>query len=409
MAKAGKRQSPFAADRIIIARKMPCLAMQAPGRDEEAYGGRVFKRRLAEPADDRAASPMGPADGPMDDDMSVQYKDYYKVLGVEHGASAAEIKKAYRKLAAKHHPDRNQGNKSAEERFKEINEAYEVLGDAEKRQRYDRLGSAGFQSGQSINPDDLYNMFGGAFGRPGKGSARYETFSPGRGGGGGQRGSFSDFFETLFGGMGGQGGDPFDMGGAGDALRGMGTGPAHGGAIDHNVVTTITISLEEAYRGTTRRMGFVRTDARGQSAQQDYEIKIPPGIRPGQKIRLKGQGVATRGHSGDILIGIAIAPHPRFRLEGENLLCDLPLAPWEAALGCQVAVPTLTGQVEVRVPAGIQAGKKLRVREHGWPKRDGAKGDLYFQVVIRNPEELTRQERDLYEQLARISHFKPRG
>jgi curved DNA-binding protein len=349
--------------------------------------------------------------------MSVQFKDYYEILGVGRGASADEIKKTYRKLARRHHPDRNPGDKNAEERFKEINEAHEVLRDPERRRRYDQLGTAGFHPGQAINPEDLFNLFGGAFGRTEPGDVRFETFTTGPGGG--RRGSFSDFFEALFGGMGGLNatGDPFTAGGSAHERWGttadfFDRASAQSGAAgkgQQDVVTSLTISLEEAYRGATRRLSFRRTDNRGSATEQDYEVKIPPGIRPGQKIRLKGQGHAARGRSGDILIAIDIAPHPHFHLEGENLVRDLLLAPWEAALGQKVVVSTLDGEVEIRVPPGLQAGKKLRVRGQGWPRRDGAKGDLYLQVRILNPPNLTNQERELMERLAKVSRFNPRA
>ena len=142
---------------------------------------------------------------------------------------------------------------------------------------------------------------------------------------------------------------------------------------------------------------------------QEYDVKIPAGIRPGQKIRLKGQGNVSGGQAGDILIAVQFAPHPRFRLEGENLVCDLPLTPWEAALGHKVTVATLDDHVDVRVPPQIQSGKKLRVRGHGWPRKGGSRGDLFLQVQIQNPPDLTTQERELYERLAKISRFNPRG
>jgi curved DNA-binding protein len=350
--------------------------------------------------------------------MNVQYKDYYAILGVGKQASAEELKKAYRKLAGQYHPDRNPGDKKAEEKFKEINEAHEVLRDPEKRQRYDQLGSAGFHTGQSIRPEDLFNMFGGGFARGGMGNVRFETYQTGPKPGGG-RGAFSDFFEALFGGMGGlNSGDAFAGGGTGHERFGTSAdfGHARTGGRGHagdrkdsrNVSSSLSISLEEAFRGTTRRISFRRADSHGKATRQDYEVKIPAGIRPGQKIRLKGQGHSSGSQSGDILISIEIAAHPQYRLEGDSLIRDLPLAPWEAALGKKITVPTLDGDIEIRIPPGLQPGKKLRVKGHGWPGR-GPRGDLYLQVRLQNPDDLTNQERELYEKLSKISRFNPRG
>jgi curved DNA-binding protein len=352
--------------------------------------------------------------------MSVKYKDYYDTLGVKRGATADEIKKAYRKLAAQHHPDRNPGNKSAEDRFKEVNEAYEVLRDEEKRRRYDQLGSAGFHTGQAIRPEDLFNMFGGAFGRGGgDGDVRFESYTTGARRPGRRGGGFSEFFETLFGGMGAaNAADPFAgaetgrerWGASADFNDHSAAGRPQAAATDmgNDVGTRLAISLEEAFQGATRRLSFRRTDNHGKSVRQDFEVKIPAGIRPGQKIRLKGQGHVSNNQNGDILISVEIAPHPLYRLEGDHLVRDLPLAPWEAALGHKISVPTLDGDIEIRIPAGLQPGKKLRVKGHGWPARDGARGDLYLQIRLQNPPEMTAQERDLYERLAKVSKFNPR-
>lgn len=354
--------------------------------------------------------------------MSVTYKDYYKILGVARDASADEIRKAFRKLAAKYHPDRHHGDKAMEEKFKEINEAHEVLSDAGKRKAYDALGS-GWRQGQNINPDDLGDIFGQFAG--GRGGARGDSFS-GPGGAtftfntsGGAGGGFSDFFETLFGsaspfGRRGGAGAPGAAGfenlfgggapGGGEEIH-FGTGQ-HAGS---DVESEMTISLEEAFRGTTRKVAFQR-GAPGAlpSASHSYDVKIPAGIREGQKIRLRGQGSKIGGRAGDILITIHLAPHPRYTLEGEDLAMELPLAPWEAALGTTVAIQTLGGPVQVKVPAGIDSGKRLRVRGHGWPLKAGAHGDLFLRISVKVPPELTEQERDLFERLGKISRFNPR-
>jgi curved DNA-binding protein len=356
--------------------------------------------------------------------MAVEYKDYYQILGVSRQATADEIKKAYRKLAVKFHPDKNPGNKKAEEKFKDISEANEVLSDPDKRQRYDALG-ANWRQGQNVNPDDFANIFGGLGGmgggrarRPGPGGATFE-YRTGRPGGGMGGGSFSDFFESLFGGLGGGGG----MGGFGEGMGGFGgaegrpedfMGEArrhahagHGAEAGH-VETAITISLDEALRGTTRRVAFQRAEPDGRVTRQSYDVKIPAGIKEGQKVRLKGQGSQMGALAGDILIAVHIAPHERYALEGEDLVAELPVAPWEAALGGRVTVETPEGPVEVKVPAGIRTGQRLRVRGRGYPKRGGEKGDLLLRVAIQVPHHLSDQERELFEQLSRVSRFNPR-
>jgi curved DNA-binding protein len=342
--------------------------------------------------------------------MALEYKDYYQVLGVSRDATPEQIKHAFRKLARQHHPDRNKGARQSEERFKEINEANEVLSDPEKRRRYDALGS-NWRPGQTVDPDDFMNMFGGRAGRTRSGG---QTFTFQTGGG-----AFSDFFEALFGGgmggifsqtMGGQGtgtegAEPFDpFAGAGGRPERAATSTA--GA---DVNASLTISLEEAYRGTTRRMAFQRADPRtGRATHQDYEVKIPAGITPGQKIRLKGQGSQIGSRTGDIILTVQVAPHPRYHLSGSDLSAELALAPWEAALGGRVSVETMDGPIDVRVPAGTISGKQLRVRGRGFPNKEGGRGDLYLKAQIHVPDRLGTRERELFEELARVSGFNPR-
>lgn len=357
--------------------------------------------------------------------MAVEYKDYYDILGVPRQATADEIKKAYRKLALKYHPDKNPGNKRAEDRFKELSEANEVLSDPEKRKRYDALG-ANWRQGQAFDPNDYSSIFGGPGGRPGSARPRPggggASFDFGTGGPGG--GSFSDFFEALFGGLGGGRAGRGGMGPFGDTMGGFGgaegrpeefLSEAHRrgghatapGATGH-VETALTITLDEALRGTTRRVAFQRAEAGGQVARQSYDVKIPAGIREGQKIRLKGQGSQYGSQAGDIFITVHIAPHERYTLEGEDLVAELPVAAWEAALGARIAVETPEGPVEVKVPAGIRPGQRLRVRGRGFPKRDGERGDLLLRVAVYVPPHLNDQERELFEKLAKVSGFNPR-
>jgi curved DNA-binding protein len=306
--------------------------------------------------------------------MPVGYRDYYEVLGVERGASEAEIRRAYRKLARHYHPDINK-EPGADDRFKEISEAYEVLRDPEKRSRYDRLG-ANWRAGDDVSGSAGFDGFGG-FGAD-QGGVRVQF---------GDGAEFSDFFESLF-------------GSRGAGARGGFQGFAARGA-DHEAVLELT--LEEAAAGGRRDLQL--GDGRG------YEVNIPAGVRDGQRIRLAGQGGQGRagGSAGDLFLRVRIKPHPRFRLEGRDLHVELPVAPWEAALGANVAVPTLEGSAKVKVPAGSSSGRRLRLRGQGFPGPKGGHGDLYATIQIRVPRRMSDRERDLFEQLAAASSFNPRS
>lgn len=327
--------------------------------------------------------------------MAVTYKDYYEILGVPRKASQEEIQRAYRKLARKYHPDLNKGT-SSEEKFKEVNEAYEVLKDPKKRQKYDQLGNQ-WQHGQPFQ------------GAPG---AEY-AFNFGSGAGGqGERffwssgdGSFSDFFEALF-------GKRFQDAPSGGAQARQSFSMKRQGA-DHEAI--LRIPLEEAFRGGTKSITLQSVDPGPGSGhalrEKRYDVKIPPGILPGQRIRLAGQGgKGTGGGSpGDLYLKVEIEPHPRFRLEGRDLYADLPVTPWEAALGARVTIPSLSGPVTLKVPPGTQSGQKLRLRGKGMPNPKGKPGDLYALVQIRVPKSLTPEERTLFEKLKTVSRFNPRG
>jgi curved DNA-binding protein len=326
----------------------------------------------------------------------LDYKDYYATLGVSKKASQEEIQKAYRKLARKLHPDINQGE-DAEARFKEINEAYEVLKDPEKRAKYDQFGSAWKQAQRTGAPppdfEDIFSHFG--FGGPGAGFGGRQTRVDFDLGGEG----FSSFFELLFGSpAGGVGGSPF--GGSWATPRSA----QSAGRLDYE--TTISLSIEEAGRGGQREIAFL-DEATGK--RRTLRVTIPSGIRPGQKIRLAGQGgQGPGGRRGDLYLTIEILPHPNFRLEGSDLHTQLLITPWEAALGTNAAIQTLDGEVTVKIPPGSSSGRKIRLRGKGFPRSNGRNGDLFAELRIVVPRELSDSDRKLYEELAESSNFNPR-
>ncbi len=295
----------------------------------------------------------------------MEYKDYYKILGVPRDASQDDIKKAYRKLARKYHPDVSK-EANAEDKFKELGEAYEVLKDAQKRAQYDQFGS-NYRHGQSFNPppgwDDNMGGFGG--------------------------GNFSSFFENMFGGMGGMGGNA----GRGEQFFAKG----------EDVNAKITVSLEDAFNGATK------TIRRPSGATQDgtINVKIPAGIASGKKIRLSGQGKAGMGSkAGDLYLEVQIAPHKHYRLEGKDIFLDLPVAPWEAALGAKVTVPTLAGKINLTIPAGARSGQKMRLKGRGLPGKEP--GDEFVVLQIMTPTADSDKAKKLYMQMAEEMPFNPR-
>lgn len=316
--------------------------------------------------------------------MSVQFKDYYEVLGVSRAANQDDIRKSFRSLARKFHPDVAKDKKTAEEKFKEINEAYEVLGDPEKRKKYDELG-ANWKQGAEFRPPPGWQ---GGRGRPGAGGDAEFQF-----GGTG----FSDFFESFFGGAAGRRSGGF-----------QGVPEEEFTARGRDVEGDIMVTLEEALHGSVRAVSLQRG---GRSAKTEtYQVRIPAGVTEGQRMRVAGRGEAGQGggSSGDLFLRVRLARHPEFEVEGHDLVHDLELAPWEAVLGAQVQVPTLEKPVQIKIPVGTQTGQRLRVRGRGLPQRGGARGDLLVAVIVTVPKNINDRERELWEQLARESKFSPR-
>ena len=320
--------------------------------------------------------------------VPVEFKDYYDVLGVPRNASSGAIKKAFRKLAREHHPDVAKDKKGAEEKFKALNEANEVLSDPEKRRKYDELGANwNHPERQAAQPQ------GGFGGGPEEGS---EFHFDGTG--------FSDFFEQFFGGRN-------RTGGAGQK-RENGSGGAAFAQRGQDIETDILVTLDEVLHGATRTIQFQRTDPRiGQSSTQTLRVKIPVGVREGQRIRLTGNGQEGigGGDPGHLYLRVTFAKHPDFRVRDANLFHDLDLSPWEAALGTTVRIPTLDGMVSLKIPPGTAAEREFRLRGKGLPAGDGTRADLHAVVHIQIPPELTPDEKVLWEQLAAGSTFNPRN
>lgn len=347
--------------------------------------------------------------------MPVAFKDYYDVLGVSRTASQEEIQKAYRKLARKYHPDVNK-SRDAEDRFKEVGEAYEVLRDPEKRRKYDALG-ANWKAGQNFTPPpDWADMFFRQAQQ--RQQARAAGAAGARGGRTGRRprmGGFSDFFDTLFGENAGAEfrhendgpGSSFHVYGAGDEPAFPQDGQTH--------EAEITIPLEDAFHGAAKTVTLeaVSHDAYGrpQRTARTYQVRIPAGTTDGSTIRLAGQGGkgSGGGESGDLLLRVHIAEHPQFKLQGHDVRVVLPVTPWEAALGAQVPVPTLGGTAQLAIPAGTDSGTLLRLRGQGLPRQQGLeRGDQLVEVRICVPRRLSAEERRLLEQLGKASAFNPR-
>lgn len=332
--------------------------------------------------------------------MAVKFQHYYQILGVPRNAGEDEIRRAFRKLARQYHPDVNPNDKTAEEKFKQVNEAYEVLSDPEKRKRYDMLGE-NWKGGADFTPP------------PGWEGIRFEQGDLGDifGGVEGGFGDFSDFFATLFGGRGGRT--------AGSRARGR------------DAEAEIELALEDAYRGTRKVINLTATetcpDCRGAGIKdrqrcptcrgtglirrpKSLQVNIPAGVRDGSVVRLAGQGDPGGDGMppGDLYLRIRLKPHPLFTPKEDDLHMELPVAPWEAALGARVTVPTIEGPVDMTIPAGTQSGQQLRMRGQGLKRRDGGRGDQYVRLKIVNPPQISGAERDLFQKLAAESRFNPR-
>ncbi|MHB1529168.1 MAG: DnaJ C-terminal domain-containing protein [Acidiferrobacteraceae bacterium] len=308
--------------------------------------------------------------------MAAKYKDYYQIMGLERGALADDIKRAYRRLARKYHPDVSK-ERDAEERFKEVGEAYEVLKDPEKRAAYDTLG-AQWRPGEEFTPPPDWT--------PGGTQAKGAPFT--------DHARFSDFFESLFGGF---------------PQAGRATGPRRG----QDQSAAIELTLEQAFAGSSRTVDLaipqVAADGSATIARRTLQVKIPPGVLHGQHIRLAGQGApgAFGAHNGDLYLEIHLARHPFFAIEGRDIYLSLPVAPWEAALGAQLKVPTLAGAVELKVPPDSQSGQKLRLKGRGFP--GNPPGDQYVTLQIVNPKVNDERTKNLYRTLAQEMHFDPRA
>ncbi|EPX80122.1 DnaJ C-terminal domain-containing protein [Litoreibacter arenae] len=311
----------------------------------------------------------------------MDYKDYYKALGVERTATQDEIKRAYRKLARKYHPDVNTED-GADAKFKEAGEAFAVLGDAEKRAAYDQLGAEPQGGGQGFRPPPDWDQ-------------RYHFSERPHGAGGPDDAAFSDFFENLF--------------RSGSRAEGFTSRRQAAGQDQH---ARVVLDLEDAYHGTTRvlTMQSPEMDDAGRLVMKNrsVSVKIPKGVREGQHIRLKGKGSPGfgGGPAGDLFLEVSFAPHPTYRIDGRDIYVDLPVAPWEAALGGKISMPTPAGEVGVTVPKNARAGQKLRLKGRGLPGKRA--GDLYAVLKIVNPPKINDKARALYEQMAQEMKFDPR-
>jgi curved DNA-binding protein len=328
---------------------------------------------------------------------ATDFKDYYSVLGVSKTASQEEIKQAFRKLARKYHPDVNQNNKQAEAKFKEVNEAYEVLSDPDKRKKYDQFGQYWKQAGQGF-PN------GAGAGGVGVDMNGFDF---------GQYGSFEDFINELLGRFGNNPGARSSQSysyrtstGGASGFDGFGYQQDYGagtGAGTQDSEAMISLTLGEAYHGVEKKL---------QVGNDIITVRIPAGAKTGSRLRVRGKGPTNpyNKQRGDLYLKVQLQQHPFFQLDGDNLVCEVPIAPDEAALGASIDVPTPDGTTaKVNVPAGIRSGQSLRLRGKGWVLGKGGRGDLLVKIVIATPKDLSQQERELYEKLRAIRSYNPRS
>lgn len=320
---------------------------------------------------------------------ATDFKDYYSILGISKTASSEEIKQAFRKLARKYHPDVNPGNKQAEAKFKEVNEAYEVLSDPDKRKKYDQygqywrqVGEGGFPGGAGVDMggfdfsqygsfnDFLNELFGGTSPGNKRQSYSYRT-STGRSGGG--FGGFNDF-----------------------GFQDVGTGATQ------DTEAIISLTFAEAYAGVQKRFNV---------GNETIDVRIPAGAKSGTRLRVRGKGQVNpmTQQRGDLYLKVELQPHTFFQIEGDNLVCEVPITPDEATLGASIDVPTPDGNVNVKLPAGVRSGQSLRLRGKGWPLAKGGRGDQFVKVAIAPPKDLSTQEREYYEKLRAIRTYNPRS
>ncbi|HAT71495.1 MAG TPA: hypothetical protein DCS63_01605 [Elusimicrobia bacterium] len=302
-----------------------------------------------------------------------KFIDYYSLLGVPKTAGEGEIKSAYRKLAMKYHPDRNQGNKASEARFKEINEAYEVLSDAKRRAMYDQLGPDGQPRGHRPSPDGGFHQSR----QPGGFQYNYQ------GAGEGQFGDFSDFFKSMF-------------GGAGSGFGGM--QEEAGGRSPLDMEAELQLSIEDLVRGGHKQLSFTYRAGR-RTETKNINVKLPKGLRDGATIRLRGQGKEAPGGAGDLYLKLRLMPDARFEVDGDDLTTRVEVFPWDAALGAEISVPAPAGAVTVKLPPGSSAGRRLRLAGRGLPRKDDGHGDLYVVISLALPDKLSPQQLELFKKL----------
>lgn len=323
---------------------------------------------------------------------STDFKDYYATLGVSKTATPEEIKKNFRKLALKYHPDRNPGDSAAEERFKEISEAYEILSDPAKRQKYDKFGQYWKQAPQQ-------QWSGG----------KVEDFDFGDFDFG-QYSSFDDFINELLGKFSTTQGystttqrNPYDNFTRGGGFNDFSSKTSYKQPPVANQEATIKLSFEEAYRGTTKKLRL---------GNKTIDVRIPKGAKSGNRLRVPGQGTTVSAYTqqkGDLFLNVELQPHPFFQFEGDNLVCEVPITPDEAVLGAIIEVPTPDSLVEVKVPAGIRSGQSLRLRGKGWPKGKTDRSDQLVKIVISVPEQITSAEKEYYEKIRDLRKSDPRS